>query len=550
MAATVAGELAVPRLLARFGYRALLAAGWSCSGRRPCPARLDHHGRDPGRQPVRGLGFAIVWWSAGRWWPLVPGERRGEGLGLFGIVVGVPGVAALPLGVWLVGWPATRRCSPPGRRRRWPGWSWSVGCPAGRRPRRRPSGVLAGLRTPALVRPAVTFSVTAMAAGVVVTFLPLAVTGGREPGRGGAVRPGGGVHGHRWWAGRYGDRHGPAVLLVPGVVAAAAACGPGPDRPPGGGPGRDGAVRVRRGHPDRQHDPDAEPGGALGVGTVSAIWNLAYDPGIGAGAFGFGVVAARTGYPAAFAATAALVLAALVPLALDRAGRDGPGLYTGCPEGPGVGLQRVCCIQPVCRARRRRRTRPSGTGSSAGSSGGGRLREEELAGSIGVSRTPVRRRCGGSTPRGWSSSRPTGARVASWSDQDLDEIFGLRAVLESYGASLAATRVAPEALAGLAGLADAMEGPAAAASSTGGRAQQPLPRGVLAASGNQRLVGLLSGVVVVSLVRRTFHRYSPEALARSHAHHRELLAALAAGDPEWAASVMRSHVLAARAVLR
>ena len=28
--------------------------------------------------------------------------------------------------------------------------------------------------------------------------------------------------GTRWWAGRYGDRHGPAVLLVPGVVATAA----------------------------------------------------------------------------------------------------------------------------------------------------------------------------------------------------------------------------------------------------------------------------------------------------------------------------------------
>ena len=47
-------------------------------------------------------------------------------------------------------------------------------------------------------------------------------------------------------------------------------------------------------------------------GTVSAIWNLAYDAGIGVGAFGFGVVAARTGYPPAFAVTAALMLAALV----------------------------------------------------------------------------------------------------------------------------------------------------------------------------------------------------------------------------------------------
>ena len=58
-----------------------------------------------------------------------------------------------------------------------------------------------------------------------------------------------------------------------------------------------------------------------GYGTVSAIWNLAYDAGIGVGAFGFGAVAARTGYPAAFAVTAALVLSALVPLWQDRAAR-------------------------------------------------------------------------------------------------------------------------------------------------------------------------------------------------------------------------------------
>jgi predicted MFS family arabinose efflux permease len=50
-----------------------------------------------------------------------------------------------------------------------------------------------------------------------------------------------------------------------------------------------------------------------GYGAVSAMWNLAYDAGLGLGAVGFGVVAAQTGYPVAFALTSLVVLAALVP---------------------------------------------------------------------------------------------------------------------------------------------------------------------------------------------------------------------------------------------
>jgi predicted MFS family arabinose efflux permease len=50
-----------------------------------------------------------------------------------------------------------------------------------------------------------------------------------------------------------------------------------------------------------------------GYGTVSAMWNLAYDAGLGLGAAGFGVVAAQTGYAAAFALTAAVMLVALTP---------------------------------------------------------------------------------------------------------------------------------------------------------------------------------------------------------------------------------------------
>ena len=47
-------------------------------------------------------------------------------------------------------------------------------------------------------------------------------------------------------------------------------------------------------------------------GAVSAVWNLAYDGGIGLGTAGFGVLAAGLGYPAAFALIAMLLPAALL----------------------------------------------------------------------------------------------------------------------------------------------------------------------------------------------------------------------------------------------
>src|SRR6202035_4528727 len=48
---------------------------------------------------------------------------------------------------------------------------------------------------------------------------------------------------------------------------------------------------------------------------ASALWNLAYDAGYGAGPAVFGLICVRTGYPAAFALTGALILAG-VPVAL------------------------------------------------------------------------------------------------------------------------------------------------------------------------------------------------------------------------------------------
>jgi MFS family permease len=48
---------------------------------------------------------------------------------------------------------------------------------------------------------------------------------------------------------------------------------------------------------------------------ASALWNLAYDAGYGAGPAVFGLICVRTSYPAGFALTGVLILAA-VPVAL------------------------------------------------------------------------------------------------------------------------------------------------------------------------------------------------------------------------------------------
>lgn len=185
---------------------------------------------------------------------------------------------------------------------------------------------------------------------------------------------------------------------------------------------------------------------------------------------------------------------------------------------------------------------------------GARLPEEDVAARAGVSRTPVREALRRLAAEGFVTFTPNrGAQVASWTAGDLEEIFQLRALLESHAAGQAATRIAPAQLVELHALADDMERAADRATPRAldriAERNTAFHRTILAATGSRRLHSLLETVIVVPLVHRTFHRYTPAALRRSMDHHRELLAAFEAGDGTWAASVMRTHVLAARAVL-
>jgi DNA-binding GntR family transcriptional regulator len=190
---------------------------------------------------------------------------------------------------------------------------------------------------------------------------------------------------------------------------------------------------------------------------------------------------------------------------------------------------------------------------SGARAGGDWLREGDLAESIGVSRTPVREALRRLTAEGLVHyERNRGVQVAAWTAADLDEIFSLRSVLEPWACRLAASSASVD-LDELDRLAHDMDAAARGSVADVDRITElnnRFHRLILDGSGNRRLGSVVSSVVRVPLVWQTFSHYSDADLARSLAHHHELVAALTAGDPDWAESVMRSHVRAAWNSLR
>lgn len=169
-----------------------------------------------------------------------------------------------------------------------------------------------------------------MAAGIVATFLPVALgETSWELAAAALLTQAATATASRWWAGRYGDRHGAGKLLVPSVlIAAIGMLGVVVISSPvavlagmalfgaGFGVAQNSSLTVM-----------FERVPSSGYGTVSAVWSIAYDAGLGLGATGFGVVVMGTGYSAAFALTAGFMLVVLL-VALPRR-RDSHSLGQG-----------------------------------------------------------------------------------------------------------------------------------------------------------------------------------------------------------------------------
>ncbi len=182
---------------------------------------------------------------------------------------------------------------------------------------------------------------------------------------------------------------------------------------------------------------------------------------------------------------------------------------------------------------------------------GQHLTGETLAKAAGVSRTPVREALRRLHAEGLVCMVPNqGATVVGWTDTDVDQIFGLRVVLECYAVEQATPRLSARDIDRISLLADRTHA-LAEARPDGFRdliaeANSVLHKTIVDGAENPRLARMIAGLTEMPLIMRTLRIYSPDDLLRSAGHHRELAAAFGARDPMWASAVMRSHLLAAR----
>ena len=181
---------------------------------------------------------------------------------------------------------------------------------------------------------------------------------------------------------------------------------------------------------------------------------------------------------------------------------------------------------------------------------GQRLKEEELARELGISRTPVREALLMLQAEGLVDATPNrGATVRTYTAEDLDDLYQLRALLEGHATRRAASGLSDEAIASLHASCERFE-------SLLRDGETDLPElvkenfrfhdTILAGAGSARLGSMLRNVIELPLVYRSYTWYSPEQRRISGHYHVQIARALEARDADRAEIVMKEHIFEAR----
>lgn len=168
---------------------------------------------------------------------------------------------------------------------------------------------------------------------------------------------------------------------------------------------------------------------------------------------------------------------------------------------------------------------------------GARLVETKLAGEMGISRNPIREAFRELEKEGLVSTIPRrGTFVATFTPEDVWEVYALREILEGFAIRLVVERMKPDDLAGLEIILGEMR-----AAAMGADSYQVLEwdmafhREICRLSGNSRLLNLWNGLAaqiqfVLSRVRSTY--FSLEYIVGTHVPLLEAIRARNAQDAE------------------
>ncbi|MFT4055852.1 MAG: GntR family transcriptional regulator [Novosphingobium sp.] len=179
------------------------------------------------------------------------------------------------------------------------------------------------------------------------------------------------------------------------------------------------------------------------------------------------------------------------------------------------------------------------------------IREDELATSCNVSRTPVREALLRLEGERLIERERNRSFVRVWSKDAMRHVFALRLMVEPYVAEQAALAIEPAAINRLR-RANALYEQALDKSPPDIAmivAQNNLfHETLLAAAGSDVLDMILPRLVAVPIVPRSLQRYDRAQLEKALMEHRELILALEARDAEWANVIMKNHIHRARRV--
>ena len=178
---------------------------------------------------------------------------------------------------------------------------------------------------------------------------------------------------------------------------------------------------------------------------------------------------------------------------------------------------------------------------------GAQLKEEHIARELNISRTPIRAALKRLVQDGLATADAgRGVRVAEWTEQDIQETYELRAVLEAHASELAARRGGIALADQLDALNQRMERTIARGGKSRAEKLQEINalfhRAILDASGSPRLRSMLAGLIDMPIVIRSYFISTPADLGQSLQHHRDLAAAIRIGDAQLARQAMQLHL--------